>query len=96
MAKGWSMEVAIEFCTYYLYINKVGVPESCHEGRLGGKGTIGRKSCIVKDSMSFTQAQSAILQQSNEVMPYNEEHFQLLQTLFLNRSQAWVHKKHKA
>jgi hypothetical protein len=29
-------------------------------------------------------------------MPYIEEHCQTLQTLFLNRSQAWLHKKHKA
>ena len=56
MVEGWSMEEFIEFCTYYLDINRVGVPESCHEGRLGGKGTIGEKSIIVDDPVSFRHA----------------------------------------
>ena len=33
MVEGWSTEEAIEFCTYYLDIKRVGVLESCHEGR---------------------------------------------------------------
>ena len=53
MVEGWSMEEAIEFCTYYLDIKRVGVPESRHEGRLRGKGTIGEKSVIVDDPISF-------------------------------------------
>ena len=60
MVKGWSTEEAIEFCTYYLDINRVGVPESRHEGSLGGKGTIGEKSVIVDDPISFRQAQFAV------------------------------------
>jgi hypothetical protein len=47
------MEEAIEFYTYYLDINKVGVLESRHEGRLGCKGTIRQKSIIVDDLVSF-------------------------------------------
>ena len=56
MVEGWSMEEAIEFCTYYLDIKMVGVPESHHEGRLRGKGTIWAKSVIVDDPISFRQA----------------------------------------
>ena len=56
MVEEWSMEEAIEFCTYYLDINRVRVLESCHEGRLGGKGMIGEKSIIVDDPVSFRQA----------------------------------------
>ena len=63
MVEGWSMEEAIEFCTYYLDINRVGVLESHHKGRLGGKGTIGKKSIIVDDPVSFREAQFAVLQQ---------------------------------
>ena len=37
MVEGWSMEEAIEFCTYYLDIKRVEVLESRHEGRLRGK-----------------------------------------------------------
>ena len=53
MVEGWSMEEAIEFCTYYLDIKRVKVPESRHEGRLRGKGTIGEKSVTVDDPVSF-------------------------------------------
>ena len=56
MVEGWSMEEAIEFCTYYLDIKRVRVPESHHEGRLRDKGTIGEKSVTVDDPVSFKQA----------------------------------------
>ena len=76
-------------------IKRVGVPESRHEGRLRGKGTIGEKSIIVDNHVSFRQAQFAILQQAEGVMPYIDEHMQSLQTLYPSRSQAWLDKKHK-
>ena len=53
MVEGWSTEEAIEFYTYYLDINRVRILESRHEGRLGGKGTIGEKSVTVDDPVSF-------------------------------------------
>jgi hypothetical protein len=86
MVEDWSTEEAIEFCTYYLDINRVGVLESHHEGRLGGKGMIGEKSITVDDPVSFRQAQIAVLQQAEDVMPYIDEHWQSLQTLYLSRS----------
>jgi hypothetical protein len=61
MTEGWSTEVAIEFCTYYLDINTVGVPKSYHKGKLGGKGTIGEKSITIDDTISFIKAQFAVL-----------------------------------
>jgi hypothetical protein len=82
MVEGWSTEVAIEFCTYYLDIKRVRVLESHHEGRLRGKGTIGEKSVIVDNPISFRQAQFAVLQQAKGVMPYIEEHKQSLQTQY--------------
>ena len=56
MVEGWSTEQAIEFYTYYLDIKRVRVTESRHVGRLRGKGTIGEKSVIVDDHVSFRQA----------------------------------------
>ena len=53
MVEGWSTKETIELCTYYLDINRVGVLESHHKGRLGGKGTTGEKSIIVDDPVSF-------------------------------------------
>ena len=61
MVEGWSTEEAIEFYTYYLDIKRVGVPESRHEGRLCGKGTIGEKSVTIHDPISFRQAQFDVL-----------------------------------
>ena len=95
MVEGWSMEEAIEFYTYYLDIKRVKVLESCHEGRLCGKETIREKSVTVDDHVSFRQAQFAVLQQAEGVMPYIDEHRQSLQTLYPSRSQAWLDKKHK-
>ena len=86
MVEGWSMEEAIEFCTYYLDIKRVGVLESRHEGRLRGKGTIGEKSVIVDDPISFRQAQFTVLQQAEGVMPYIDEHRQSLQIMYSIRS----------
>ena len=42
MVEGWSTEEAIEFCTYYLGLNRIGVPMSRHEGRLQGRGDWGK------------------------------------------------------
>ena len=56
MVEGWSIEEVIEFCTYYLYIKRVRVPESYHEGRLRGKEMIGEKYVTVDDPISFRQA----------------------------------------
>ena len=53
MVEGWSIEEAIEFCTYYLDIKRVGVPKSHHKGRLPGKGMIREKSVTVDDPVSF-------------------------------------------
>ena len=38
MVNRWSTEEAVEFCTYYLDVNRIGVLVSRHEGRLGGRG----------------------------------------------------------
>jgi hypothetical protein len=50
------MAEAIEFCTYYLGIDRVRVPESHHEGGLGSKGTIDEKAIVVDDVVAFRQA----------------------------------------
>jgi len=37
MVNGWSIEEAVEFCTYYMDLNRIGVSISRHEGRLGAE-----------------------------------------------------------
>jgi len=60
MVEGWSKEEAVEFCTYYLGLNRIGVPMSRHEGRLNGRGTIGGKTKHVELG-AFWQAHFAVL-----------------------------------
>jgi hypothetical protein len=45
MVQGYSIEEAVEWSLNYADpSNPIGVPKSRHEGRLTGKGTIGKKA----------------------------------------------------
>src|SRR5215217_9093013 len=71
ISKGYGTEEVIEFCVDFIPdLKSIGVPESRHEGRLSGKGTLGRKSMICRDVISFTQAHYTVLQSSTLVAPY--------------------------
>ena len=57
MSKGYGTEEVIEFCVDFIPdIKSIGLPESRHEGRLSGKGTLGKKAMICRDGHSLTQA----------------------------------------
>nr|AAR89888.1 putative transposase [Oryza sativa Japonica Group]ABF97555.1 transposon protein, putative, CACTA, En/Spm sub-class [Oryza sativa Japonica Group] len=48
IAKGYGTEEVIEFCVEFIEDHRpIGVPESHHEGRLRGKGTLGRKAIMM-------------------------------------------------
>ena len=72
--EGWSTEEAVEFCTYYLGLNRFGVPVSWHEGRLNGRGTIGERSVCVTDLDAFRLSHFTVLQQATIVSPYIKMH----------------------
>jgi hypothetical protein len=75
ISKGYRIEEVIEFCVDFIPdIKSIGVPESRHEGRLHGKGTLGKKSMYCIDGISFTQAHYTVLQSSTLVAPYITEH----------------------
>ena len=66
ISKGYGTEEVIEFCVDFIPdLNPIGVPQSRHEGRLRGKGTLGKKSTIYMDEHSFTQAHYTILHNSS-------------------------------
>jgi hypothetical protein len=45
IAKGYGTEEVIEFCVDFIDdLSPIGVPMSCHEGRVKRKGTLGNKS----------------------------------------------------
>jgi hypothetical protein len=75
ISKGYGTEEVIEFCVDFIPgIKPIGLPESRHEGRLSGKGTLGRKSIICRDGHSFTQAHYTVLHNSSLVAPYIQMH----------------------
>jgi hypothetical protein len=74
ISKGYGTEEVIEFCVDFVpNLKPIGVPESRHEGRLGGKDTLGKKTTYSMDRHSFTQANYTVLHNSTLVAPYIEE-----------------------
>nr|ABB46929.2 transposon protein, putative, CACTA, En/Spm sub-class [Oryza sativa Japonica Group] len=75
IAKGYGTEEVIDFCVEFIEdLRPIGVPESRHEGRLRGKGTLGWKAIMTVDNNLFRKAHFTVLQQSSLVAPYIEEH----------------------
>lgn len=71
-------EEASNFCAVFLEMAKeIGVPVSRHEGRLQGKGTIGRK-VVVPTPERFEKAHRYVIQNLSEVHPYVEKHLEIL------------------
>ena len=94
IAKGYGTEV-IEFCVDFIPdIDPIGVPEPRHEGRLSGKGTLGKKTYIGKGDDYFNIAHYTILHNSSLVDPYIETHKNLLRSEFSEKSKAWITHQH--
>jgi hypothetical protein len=95
ISKGYGNEEVIEFCVDFMPdIKAIGVPESRHEGRLSGKGTIGKKSMVCLDDHSYIQAHYTVLQMSTVVAPYIQEHMNIVRSENPGRSDSWIKAKH--
>ncbi|KAK1594919.1 hypothetical protein QYE76_059251 [Lolium multiflorum] len=95
ISKGYGTEEVIEFCVDFIPdLKSIGVPESRHEGRLSGKGTLGRKSMICRDGISFTQAHYTVLQSSTLVAPYITDHKNIVRSEYPGQSEDWITHKH--
>ena len=77
-----------------MILNRLGVLESRYEGKLKGKGTLGKKSHVCTDDDSFKKAHYAVLQQSSLVDPYIEEHKKILTSEFPEKSETWIACQH--
>nr|AAX92860.1 transposon protein, putative, CACTA, En/Spm sub-class [Oryza sativa Japonica Group]ABA92603.1 transposon protein, putative, CACTA, En/Spm sub-class [Oryza sativa Japonica Group] len=95
IAKGYGTEEVIEFCVEFIEdLRLIGVPESHHEGRLRGKGTLGRKAIMTVDNNLFRKTHFTALQQSSLVAPYIEEHLGLVRARNIGKSDAWITRHH--
>jgi hypothetical protein len=97
ISKGYGTEEVIEFCVDFIPdLKSIGVPESRYEGRLSGKGTLGKKSMICMDGYSFTQAHYTVLQSSTLVAPYINEHKNIVRSQYPGQSDDWITHEHMA
>ena len=95
IAKGYGTEEVIEFCVDFVdTIDSIGLPVSRHEGRLQGKGTIGRKSSLSNNTDLFHKAHLTVLQQSSLVTPYRMEHEQIIASQNPTKSPVWIARRH--
>ncbi|KAK1683981.1 hypothetical protein QYE76_044829 [Lolium multiflorum] len=95
IAKGYGNEEVIEFCVDFVPdLKPIGLPQSRHEGRLSGKGTIGRKSMICMDDHSLTEAHHTVLTNSSLVAPYFEKHKNILRSDNPGKPESWIRKAH--
>jgi hypothetical protein len=78
-----------QFCVDFIpNLDLIGVPESWHEGRLNGKGTLGKKSYIGKEDDYFCKAHNTVLQNFSLVEPYIEEQKDIVRSEFPGRTDA--------
>ena len=95
IAKGYGVEEVIEFCVdFILDFDPIGIPKSRYEGRLGGKGTLGKKTYINKGHDSFDKVHYTVLWNSILVEPYIEEHMDFVRSKNPRRNEAWIMRHH--
>jgi len=83
IAEGYGTDEVIELCVEFIpELDPIGVLESRHEGRLSGKGTLGKKTYIGTRDDSFNKAHYTVLQNSSVVEPYVTKHKDFLRSQF--------------
>src|SRR3954465_11913423 len=95
ISMGHQTEDVTGFCVDFIPgLKKIGLPESRYEGRLTGKGTIGRDSIICRDGHSWSQAHYTVLQNSILVAPYVDEHKNSLRSKHPEECHDWITHEH--
>ena len=95
IAKGYATEKVIEFCVDFIDdMSLIGLPVSRHEGRLRGKGTLGKKARMDMDAELYDKAHFTVLKQSSLVAPYLEEHKSIVRASNIGKTEAWMTRKH--
>jgi hypothetical protein len=94
MVQGYCTEEAVEWTLNYVdSTSPIGIPKSHHEGRLTGKGTIGKKA-ITSDLDLFHHVHFHVLQQMSIVSEYLDEHKEMLLRDNPGRNELWLANEH--
>jgi len=94
MVKRYIAEEAIELCTNYMSeVDAIGVPKSQYEGRHEGKGTQGVR-VVRKDQQQVLQAYLYILNNTDDVLPFLEEHKMLLKSMNPRANEKFLLNEH--
>jgi hypothetical protein len=94
MVQGYCIEEAVEWGLNYADpSNPIGVLKSHREGRLIGKGTVGKKT-ITLDPHLFRCAHFHVMQQMSIVSEYLDEHNEVLLRDNPGCNESWLANKH--
>jgi hypothetical protein len=92
---GHQIEDVIGFCVDFIPgLKKIGLPQSRYEGRLTGKGTLGKGSIICRYGYSWSKAHYTVLQNSTLVDPYVDEHMNSLRSTHPEQSDDSITREH--
>ncbi|XP_071705352.1 uncharacterized protein [Rutidosis leptorrhynchoides] len=95
IVEGYASEEVIEFCTNYMDgFKSVGIPQSRHEGRLSGQGTLGCKTGYSNVS-DYQEAHFNVLQHTTSIDPFIQEHMSFLRQQYPKKSAKWLANQHK-
>jgi hypothetical protein len=90
MVQGYCIEEAVEWALNYTDpSNPIGVPKSHREGRITGKGFIGKKD-ITPDPYLFRCAHFHVLQYMSIMSEYLDEHKEVLLRDNPRRNESWL------
>ena len=67
---------------------------SRYDGRLEGKGTLGKKSNMHIPESEIHKANFTVLQNSSLVAPYMDEHINIVRYENIGKSEAWITHHH--
>ncbi|XP_071687958.1 uncharacterized protein [Rutidosis leptorrhynchoides] len=95
IVEGYASEKVIKFCTNYMDgFKSVGIPQSHHEGRQAGQGTLGRKTGY-SNVADYQEAHFNVLQHTTSIDPFIQEHMAFLRQQNPKKSAKWLANQHK-
>src|SRR5437773_7739946 len=96
MIQGYHTEEVVGSCTDYINgTEQLGVPASVHEGRLCGRGRVGRKTWNDEGHNLLAEVHASILQQLQIITSYTTKHINELRIDNEDKQEEWIMKLHR-